>query len=280
LKPHSKYVAGQSDRLAAFSSLAEGDATSAMADVLVSRASKGKTALDLPEDVFVEQVLGSVSTGAAAKAPHIMRTSLVAPYIHGTLFVHALRRSGGWPAVDQAWRDLPTTTEQILHIEKWRAHEAELQVDPPRFASLGAGFKVADEDTFGELGLRLAYEEWLGPAAAREAASGWGGDRTVLLTRGDESAFAVRVRFDGANDALAKKAFGLIARGIEASLGHAASKTASSVCIERAEQGPLAIARDGRDLLIVAGPARSGATWAKTATCAIAKKWIAENTKP
>ena len=53
-----------------------------------------------------------------------MRTSLAAPYIYGTLFVHALRRRGGWDAVNRAWDDPPTTSEQILHVDKWLAHEA------------------------------------------------------------------------------------------------------------------------------------------------------------
>jgi len=286
LKPHSKYVEGKSDEQAAFSALAEGDATSAMADVLVARAAAGKTALDLPEELFVEQVLGSVSTGAAAKAPHVMRTSLVAPYIYGTLFVHALRRHGGWSAVDQAWRDLPTTTEQILHVEKWRQHEAALSVATPTFAALGAGWKQSDDDTFGELGLRLAYEEWVGVDAAADVASAWGGDRGVLVENGATAALALRVRYDASREPggdYAKRAFAHLSRGIETKLGRKASGDPGFACIERAELGPLAIVRSGRDLVILAGPAKSagaGAAWASAGNCALAKKWGAEILKP
>lgn len=286
LKPHSKYVPGQSDAQAAFSSLAEGDATSAMADVLVARAQKGKTALDLPEELFVEQVLGSVSTGAAAKAPHVMRTSLVAPYIYGTLFVHALRRSGGWNAVDHAWRELPTTTEQILHVAKWRSHEAALAVNTPGFTALGAGWKQSDDDTFGELGLRLAYEEWVGASAAGEAADDWGGDRAVLVEKagdGGSAALAIHIRFDAAHEPAhdyAKRAFTVLARGFEATVGHAAMKDASFVCVERADLGPLAITRSGRDFVLTAGPARTSGAWGSTGNCAMAKKWSAEVLKP
>ena len=297
LKPHSKYVPGQSDKQAAFSALAEGDATSAMADVLVARTAKGKNALDLPEEIFVEQVLASVSSGAAAKAPHVMRTSLVAPYIYGTLFVHALRRKGGWAAVDQAWRNLPTTTEQILHVEKWRIHEAPLDVNTPGFTALGAtagattgvsagdGWKVSDDDSFGELGLRVAFEEWMGADDAKEAAGGWGGDRALLVENGARSAIAIHVRFDAQNgaapDGFARRSFRLLARGIEASVGHAALKDAAFVCVDRPELGPLAVMRSGRELVITAGPAKKDASaWSAAATCAQAKKWGSEVAKP
>ncbi len=74
-------------------------------------------------------------------APHVMRTSLVAPYIYGTLFVHALRRHGGWHAVNRAWDDAPTTSEQILHVDKWLAREPPIHVAAPavRVASARAG---------------------------------------------------------------------------------------------------------------------------------------------
>ena len=48
------------------------------------------------------------------------------------MFVNALRRrslakrgvaGGGWDAVDEAWRSPPTTTEQLLHMAKYDAHE-------------------------------------------------------------------------------------------------------------------------------------------------------------
>ena len=41
------------------------------------------------------------------------------------------------------------------------AHEPPITVAAPAFASLGAGWTVADEDSEGELGARLAFEEWM-----------------------------------------------------------------------------------------------------------------------
>jgi hypothetical protein len=280
LKPHSKFEAGKSDEQGAFDALAEGDATSTMADVLLGKAMPGKTALDLPEEVFARDVIESVSTGATADVPHLMRTSLVAPYVYGTLFVNALRRGGGWSAVDAAWTTLPTTTEQILHVEKWRAHEPALDVATPTFAALGTGWTAVDVDTNGELGLRLAFEEWMGAERAKTAADGWGGDRGALVQNGEQSALVIHVRYDakragGANE----DPFALVAAGLAASVGKPKAKDAAWACIERPQLGPLAVMRKERELVLVAGPARSGASskaWAKAGDCALAKRWAGE----
>ena len=278
LKPHSKYAAGKSDEQAAFDALAEGDATSTMADVLMGKAMPGKTALDVPEEAFTQSVLESVSSGDGANTPHVMRTSLVSPYVYGTVFVNALRRSGGWAAVDTAWNALPTTTEQILHVNKWRAHEAALIVAAPTFVALGNGWKAADEDTNGELGLRLMFEEWIGPDRAKAAAYGWGGDRAVLLENGDLSALAMHVRYDAQRGGEAPAdPFALLAAGLPKSVGKLKVKEANWVCIERPEVGPLGVMKRDRELVIVAGPAKSaGTTWTTAGDCALAKKWARE----
>jgi hypothetical protein len=245
-----------------------------MADVMIARARPGATALDLPDDLFVEQVNESVSSGPAAHAPHIMRTSLVAPYTYGTVFVNALRRDGGWPGVDATWRAMPSTTEQILHLDKWRAREPAIAVTAPTFAALGAGWSLADEDTNGELGLRLAFQEWAGDENAKKAAVGWGGDRDVLVTNGDRAAMAIHVRYDPQRTG--GDPFTLVADGIAATVGRVAVHDPTWMCVERIELGPLGVMKRGRDLVIVAGPATTGARWTSAATCAVARKWASE----
>ncbi len=280
LKKRSKYKPGQSDRSSALACLAEGDATSAMADILVSHMAAEKTALDLPEDVFVKQVMGGMNAGPSASAPHVMRMSLVAPYVDGTLFVHALRRRGGWKEIDRAWELLPTTTEQVLHIDKFDAHEPALEVSAPTAASLGSGWVVADEDTYGEQGLRLTFGEWMPDGEAKLAAGGWGGDRAALFSEGARLALAIHVRFDPSNDP-AKDGFAARGyRSLSAAIAHTFGKPTLSegslVCIERPDLGPLAFSRKGRDVVLLAGPASTGATWASQGTCAEAKKWATE----
>jgi len=280
LGERSRYRPGDGDRSEAVSALAEGDATSAMFDVMIARAapSSGKSAVDLPDDVFAEQIRNGMNEGASAGAPHVMRTSLAAPYIYGTLFVHALRRQAGWGAVDRAWDDPPTTSEQILHVDKWMAHEAPAKVAPPTFAALGPGWRSVDEDSEGELGTRIAYEEWMDPKTAAEASAGWGGDRGVLVTSGDRAAFAWRLRYDAGKtyDDRAAHAFGAVVHALEKRMGPAKIMDAQMICRERADLGPIAIAREGADVLFVLGPATTAGAWKSSGDCKLSKRWVKE----
>jgi hypothetical protein len=282
LGPRSKYARGDGDRSGAFSALAEGDATSAMADVIIGQARHGATALDLPDELFVEQIIGGMSGGSTGNAPHIMTMGLVAPYIDGTLFIHSLRRKGGWAAVNQAWEHPPETTEQLLHVDKWEQREPGLVIEAPRFAALGSGWVQDDADTYGELGLRLALGEWVGVTRAGALAAGWGGDRGTLAHKGDLAAFAWRVRYDEASlkapDAYASRAYAEIAAAIDKTAhGHATHAPGTGVCVERSDVGPLLVAHRGRDLIVLAGPAvvsKAGTTpWSSAGRCAQSRQW-------
>jgi hypothetical protein len=281
LETRSRYRPGQGDLAEAVSALAEGDATSAMLDVMIARAlpGRGATAANLPEDVFAEQLRQAMTASPGADAPRVMRTSLVAPYLYGTLFVNSLRRRGGWSAVDRAWDSAPSTSEQILHVEKWDAHEPAIQVAAPPFATLGAGWHVADEDSEGELGTRIAFEEWMAPAAAARVSAGWGGDRGVLVTRDDEAAFAWRLRYDPSpmRDELATRNYAALAHALTESLGAATSSDARFACRERADRGPIAIGLAGSDIVFVLGPAKIGRdAWTSAGSCALARRWVRE----
>ncbi len=281
LERRSQYRPGDGDHSEAVSALAEGDATSAMFDIMIARGApgSGRTALDLPDDVFTQQIREGMNQGPGASAPRVMRSSLAAPYIYGTLFVHALRRRGGWAAVDRAWDDGPTTSEQIIHPEKWIAHELAMAVGAPTFATLGEGWKVADEDSEGELGTRIAFEEWMDAKTAAETSTGWGGDRGVLLEKGDRAAFAWRLRYDPgkAKDDLARQAFTAVLRGLESTLGPSKLRDDSFACRERADRGPIAVARAGADLVIVLGPARTAPSgWSSSGDCRQSRAWVHE----
>ena len=277
LEDRSKYRPGQGDRSEAISALAEGDATSAMFDVMIGRVApgRGKTALDVPDDVFVAQITQGMGS-PDARAPHVMMSSLAAPYIYGTLFVNALRRRGGWDAVDGAWDDAPTTSEQILHVDKWLAREPAEAVAPPPFSALGQGWAVLDEDSEGELGTRIAFEEWMDPRSAAEASAGWGGDRGVLVAKGGRAAFAWRLRYDPGVER-SSRAFAAVAGALDRALGSGHAPRGDFYCQERVDRGPIAVARAGTDVIFVLGPASTGtAGWASAGDCALARKWTRE----
>jgi hypothetical protein len=190
LGTHLSYKPEANDRESALQALAEGDATSAMMDLLLKDASR--RAIDVPDDLFAAEVEGSMTgTPESTSVPRVLRASLVAPYVDGVLFVHALRRrglakagaaggdDGGWSVVDEAWRVPPETTEQLLHLDKYDAREPQDMVAMP--PPPAAGWTMAYDDIFGEEGLRIAVEEWLPAKAAAAVARGWGGDRAALF---------------------------------------------------------------------------------------------------
>jgi len=141
---------------------------------------------------------------ALQNAPPILRETSLFPYTAGLSFVQALMASGGYAAVNAAFANPPASTEQILHPEKYAAHEAPVAVSIPGGlpALLGSGWSEAGRDTLGEENLRV----WLGQLGASSqafaAAAGWGGDRLVLY-EGPNGAtqLAVVTAWDTATDA-------------------------------------------------------------------------------
>lgn len=157
---------------------------------------------------------GNLGAAALAAAPPFLWKPMMGAYLQGQAFLDAGRSSGD--AVQFAFVDPPRSSEQILHPEKYWTEERdeplEVAFDLERAPD---GWTVLGEDTLGELLLSVATtpaEERtgldLGSAAAllairytNEAASGWGGDRVVLLGRGDERRLQLVSVWDSALDA-------------------------------------------------------------------------------
>jgi hypothetical protein len=148
------------------------------------------------------------STKVLLAMPAILRESLLFPYIQGLSFVQGLQLAGGWQAVDDAFGRPPASTEQILHPDKYAANERPLAADLPKdlLKRLGAGWKIALQDTFGEfqLAVWLRQDHGTSTAQANEAAAGWGGDR-IALVEGPNGAWGIvyRTVWDTAADAAA-----------------------------------------------------------------------------
>ncbi|HSD83984.1 MAG TPA: hypothetical protein VLG46_09010, partial [Anaerolineae bacterium] len=82
--------------------------------------------------------------------PYVSR-DLEFPYLAGLKFVEALYKRGNWAAVNRVYEDLPDSTEQILHPEKYVADEQPIEVAvPPLTNTLGADWRLIDDDVLGE----------------------------------------------------------------------------------------------------------------------------------
>jgi hypothetical protein len=275
------------DWQSAVHALAEGDATSAMIDAMF--AGKGGKAPDLPDSVMDLQ--GALSAGSVQQVPAIIKRSVVAPYVDGLSFVNALRRRGGWAAVDAVWKRLPSSTEQVLHLEKYDANETATVL--PALAAPNAALEpLTYSDIYGEETLRVLFEEWMPARAAHAAAAGWGGDRISTFSDGARTAVAWTIRYDSdaaggaglrafARGALAPEDQAVDSRGrlaefVSASEAERASRT-GQLCRERHTRGPFAVLRRGRDLVVTLGPFRRNPNSAASdGDCAGALRWAAE----
>jgi len=128
---------------------------------------------------------GGGSTEKIERAPRALRESLIFPYKQGTDFTSQVYKRGGWPLVSAAYKDLPQSTEQILHPEKYFAREAPVKVDLPELSGLlGKGWTRLDTDVNGEWSYFQILDEFLrSERESQQAAAGWGGDRFALYEK-------------------------------------------------------------------------------------------------
>jgi hypothetical protein len=114
--------------------------------------------------------------------PYVSR-DLEFPYLAGLKFVEFLHQRGNWAEVNRVYENLPDSTEQILHPEKYLADEQPIVVGAsPLTETLGADWRLIDDDVLGEwttylilsAGADLAAQ--IADADALKAAQGWGGD--------------------------------------------------------------------------------------------------------
>jgi hypothetical protein len=199
----------QSDRSLARLGLIEGDASWAQALWFFEHL----TPAELGQVMAASE--DPAAKAALNNAPAYLHDTAVFPYFAGLLFVQQLVGQGGYAAVDAAFADPPVSTEQIIHPEKYLDREApvEVRIGERLAGRIGDGWSEAVRDTLGELILRTWLDEHgVGipttfplPAPSVEAlaaATGWGGDRLVLLRHEDGSlAIAMSTTWDTANDA-------------------------------------------------------------------------------
>lgn len=162
-----KRVGSDFDRQLAAQSLLEGDATAVMTDYIMDLTGQSVDNRP-PEAPGRSEFFGSP---AIDKAPRFLKESLTFPYLQGQFFVETLRWNEGWEGVNRAYKNLPQSSEQIMHPQKYpkeRPQPVTLKLTVlPGYRSLG-------QDTAGEFTVRCWAREHNKGA---NVSSGWGGDR-------------------------------------------------------------------------------------------------------
>jgi hypothetical protein len=183
------------DLALAHQAIAEGDATAVMLDYILEPA--GRNYLQLPDLVFIMRSQLSLMNNqfeVLKSAPDYIKETLVFPYSYGSAFMQKARaHSEPWSVVDKMYSDLPSTTEQIIHPDKYlvqRDNPKPVTIEDP-VSRLGQSWKVTYRNVMGEFALYLLLKLNLSEESAKSAAEGWGGDQVILVEDNGGSKSAV-----------------------------------------------------------------------------------------
>jgi hypothetical protein len=176
LRRFEKWPEHDSDAELAAHALIEGDAMILMAQYVAKSPARQ---LAMIRSFLTGE---SGSTEQFDRAPRVLRETLMFPYSQGAVWAGNVFRRGGWDLLSKAFDELPASTEQILHSEKYFAREAPYKVPwKDLSAQLGKGWKAVDHDVNGEWGYLLILDEHLKSRdVSQKAAEGWHGDRYTL----------------------------------------------------------------------------------------------------
>jgi hypothetical protein len=142
-------------------------------------------------------------------APEYMKADFMFPYDAGQKFVQHLFDQGGWEAVNAAYTNVPLSTEQIMHPERY-PDDKPVTVQLADFTSaLGDGWKEVDRGVMGEWYTNLILSKGidtpyrLDAGTASKAAEGWGGDAYAAYynEQSSETVMVLSYDWDTLNDA-------------------------------------------------------------------------------
>lgn len=251
LSRFEKWPKGEGDAELAAQALVEGDATLAMSFYMVRDPQRAL-------GILKSMLSATGNSEQIDKAPRALRASLLFPYEQGRNWALEVYHRGGWDAVSKAFTDLPASTEQILHADKYFAREAPIKITLPNIAAaLGRDWKQVETDVNGEWGYYLILGQFLpDDEAARKAAEGWGGDRFALYEQTGTERLCVAHLSAWDNEQEAREFFDAYAKRSELRYNVAtniARPSASDTFSLQTRDGAFVMERKGARVLVVEG---------------------------
>ena len=174
-------IPGDSDAELARNFLVEGDAQAAC----FAWETKDRTLSSTSPEILRSQGDGVLDADGAFDYPVIGCINML-PYNYAAGTIVQTVRERGWAAVDELFRDPPSTSEQMLHAEKMLLQEKPITISANTATLRTAlpGSVVVRQDTLGEAKLFCMLAAVVSSTEARAAAAGWGGDRILVLQTG------------------------------------------------------------------------------------------------
>jgi hypothetical protein len=179
------------DALQAFQALTEGDATYFQLLYLQR----------LAPELQVAAAEAALGRRLPAGVPEVILEDLGFVYQSGVTFVERLIAEGGIAAVDRAYVDPPSSTEQILHPERFEGGEGPRATVEQVDVEL-AGYQGSPVTSLGEWRLGLVLDEVLTKGQLAQAADGWSGDAVKVFDNGADRALAYVLAAASDDDAI------------------------------------------------------------------------------
>lgn len=170
---------GDSDSLTAMGAMAEADST--LVELLF---------LEGLSEAARREVTGQAWDLAAEAEPHPAFVGRSLGFASGPAldYLQRLYQLGGWDMINDAHRDPPVSTEQILALGVERLEPVLL---PKPRVTAPTGYREVTDAVWGQWGWDTLLASALGAEAAFPAAWGWGGDRYLVFSDGADVALVV-----------------------------------------------------------------------------------------
>ncbi len=179
------------DMSLALHSLVEGEA---MLSMMVGAVGEGDKSLLRSTPGFwnfylnlLKPLLSFAGGPGFGKAPPIIQETLLFPYFRGLTFCLSQSSADGtWKPIDACFSEPPTSTEQILHPEKYPQDLPTSLSFPDLTGVLGPGWSEVYSNVLGELQVQILLAGKLSKSESVEAAAGWDGDFFRIYRRPPE----------------------------------------------------------------------------------------------
>ncbi len=153
---------------------------------------------------YDEEYAGELEASEAGTGdvPDFVSATFAAPYLLGQPLVVLLANQGGNGALDDAFRDPPTTEEHLFDPASFLAEEGGDELD----LELDDDIEPFDEGPFGSPAWYLVLAERIDPKVALDAALGWAGDRYAASEQDGRTCITAAFAGDTSDDEAAMAA--------------------------------------------------------------------------
>jgi len=117
------------------------------------------------------------------RAPLYIKEGIMFPYTKGLEFVKYVKARGGWEAVNKMYSDLPSSSEQIIHPDKYfveRDYPMAITIPDITNVLTTSRWTLLLDNVMGELNIAILKKQFFPTFSSKRMSEGWDGDEFVL----------------------------------------------------------------------------------------------------